>query len=371
MDQTKEGNVKMPKLVFPTWKTLISMLAEDYAKKKNLDPGLVKKMLKSYAEKFDLIKQLIKSEPPIVTMSTVLTSEGEYQTGPDVYEVLETLRRGKISKNEFFAVYDIAEKRYCYVDPDIRNCLGIEPDEFTIEALLGISPGFNLCHPDDSPHKIRWAGIGYLILSLPAFTFRSMEEYFRIAFRIDTSRSSRPDLVQAGEVVFEKCCYLTIKESSPDNVTPRYHIDRCTIYDKSNFNYVRPFFSSDFIQSEYLNALAYLINCELMDIPVKYILMLDEKARNDRNKAVANEINARLKEISNIDFEFQENQIADYFAKSIRDRIAQALNLWRKSKSPIQALTDSDAVEFAKVLGLISMPSYVREMIYRAIDTKL
>jgi ribosome maturation protein Sdo1 len=123
------------------------------------------------------------------------------------------------------------------------------------------------------------------------------------------------------------------------------------------------------VQSEYLNALAYLINAELLDISPKYALLLDEKARNDRNKAISNEVNAALKSISNIhEIEISENQVADAFSKTIRDKTAEALTLWRKPVKPFEAVSDSDAVEYGKILGLVSMPAKVKKLLYESID---
>ncbi|MFN8777540.1 MAG: hypothetical protein ACK5XV_12325 [Flavobacteriales bacterium] len=354
-----------PRLVFPTWKSLIVDLISDYAELKGLPKSDIQSMIVAYNRKIEVVKRLIKSESPIISMGSALTSDANYFSGPDTMAHLEKLRSARLGTNEFYAIYDLAERRYSYVDPDVRSCLGIVPEKFTVESILGILPDSNLCHPDDSPHNIRWAGIAYLILSMPAFTFRSLNEYFKISFRINTEASLREDLRSARSAVFEKCCYLTICESLQSSLQPRFHIDRCAIYDKSSFTYVRPTFVSDFVQSEFLNILAFLINAEILGISPKHVLILEEKSRNDRNKAVANEINEGLSTIAGInDFEFTEYQIADMMSKTVRNRVAEVLNTWRKPKSPILANSDSDAVELSKILGIVSIPTKVKRMIY-------
>jgi hypothetical protein len=369
MNRLDKKGSKAPKLIFPTWKSLIIELVNQYADAKGLNRSDISKMISAYDQKFQVVKKLIKSQSPIITMGSALVTEGNYYAGPSIYDQLHKLRDIKLSTNEFFAIYDIEEKKYSYVDPDIESCLGIDPNKFTIQSVLGILPSDNLCLAEDSPHKIRWAGIAYLILAMPAFTFRSLGEYFKISFRINTQSSSREDLRKAGIAVLEKCCYLTISDDIPNNNQPRFHIDRCSVLDKSSFSYVRPTFVSDFVQSEYLNALAYLINAELLDISPKYALLLDEKARNDRNKAISNEVNAALKSISNIhEIEISENQVADAFSKTIRDKTAEALTLWRKPVKPFEAVSDSDAVEYGKILGLVSMPAKVKKLLYESID---
>jgi hypothetical protein len=357
-------------LIFPEWKELILRLTAEYAKVSELDHGMVKRIITSYAEKLPDIKNKIRHAPPVVVMSTLAKSEGSYHGSLSLAEILEKIKHATLSPNEFFVIYDVIEQRYTWVDPSIEKVLGIKQEKFTVESVIGISPNGNLCVQEDSPHKIRWAGIAYLILSLPGLCFKSMEEQYAVSIRINTNFSSRSDLAKAGTAVLTKRCHFIFNDDSRVMGFPRYHVDKISVHDKSLFTYVRPSFESNFIQSEYINSLSYLINCAIIDIDTKYVLMLEEKARQERNKAIAVAMNHHMKEFGNITKEIPESHVADCFAKTVKSKVEESYNLWQLPSNRVNVESDSDAVEHAKRLGLLTIPQKVKELMYRSIDIK-
>lgn len=368
MNETKPKN--RIGLIFPEWKELILRLTSEFAEASELDHSVVKRIITAYAEKLPNIKNKIRHAPPAVVMSTLAKSEGTYHGSLSLSEILEKIKQSVLSPNEFFVVYDVIEQRYTWVDSAIEKVLGIKPEEFTVGSIIGISPTKNLCVQEDSPHKIRWAGIAYLILSLPGLCFKSMEEQYAISIRINTNFSSRDDLVKAGSAVLTKKCHFVFNDESRVMGFPRYHVDKISIHDKSLFTYVRPSFESNFIQSEYINSLINLVNCAIIDIDTKYILMLEEKARQERNKAIAVAMNNHLKAFGNISKEIPESHVADCFAKTIKSKVEDAYNLWQLPTNRVTVESDSDAVEYAKRLGILPIPKKVKELMYRSIDIK-
>jgi hypothetical protein len=361
---------KGPAIVFPTWKALINELLINWSEERKLDKRVVQQMSKSYLKKLSLVKSRIRRDPAIVVMSTLVDPEGVYSGGGSMMQVVEGLGSIRLGKNEFFAVYDTIERKYVYVDPIIEEVLGIAPTEFCVESVLGLLPENNICKQDDSAHMIRWAGIAYLILSLPGFSFNSFSDHYCVGVRINTSFSRRKDLADVGEAVMRKQCYLAVSQNEGGMDIPRYHVDRISINDRSSFEYVKPRFESDFVQSKYLNALAYLINCMLLDVDPKFVIMLEEKSRQERNKAIAEAINARLNQRTNINYRYTENQVADCFAKTIRSRVSSAINSWQKPVEMIEVLSDSDAVECSRQLGILPANPEVMDLIFRSLDER-
>jgi len=352
-------------IIYPDWDSQIHLLAEEFGSIRSLDTEVVDRQMKSYARKIRLVQQQIRKVDPIIAMGGMMKGEGHYTSHTDIASVLEKLRETRLGRNEFYVVYDAFEQRFTYVDPAVSDILGLTQDEFNLHALLGLHPEFNLAHPEDSANKIRWAGIAYLILSLPGFTFTSLREHYCISLRIDTSRSRREDLARAKSAMLTKKCYFVIAENEKPTSFPRYHINRVTVQDAANFDYVRPYFESDFVQSKYLNALAYLINCFLIGIDPKFIILLDEKSRQERNKAIAESINQKLERYTRIQSRYTENKVADCFAKTIRPKLQNAANSWLKPAKRIVIESDSDAVEYARRLGLLPVNATVLRMIFR------
>lgn len=359
--------LKRPALtvIYPDWNSLIGALVSGFGKTRQLHPQVVKKLTQSYARKIKIVQEQIQTELPVVAIGELMQGEGYYVSESDIQSVLEKVRATRLGQNEFYVVYDALERRFIYVDPAVNDVLGISESEFNLPALLGLHPEYNLSLPEDAAHKIRWAGIAYLILSLPGFTFTSLRDHYRVSVRIDTSRSRRPDLAEAGTALLTKQCYFVITESEEPSSFPRYHINRVNVYDSARFSYVHPHFDSDFIQGKYLNALAYLINASLIGIDPKFILMLDEKSRQERNKAVAESLNKKIETHTQLQKRYTENQVADCFAKTIRPKIESAINSWVKPAKAIRIESDSDAVEFARQLGLLPVNELVMQLILR------
>jgi hypothetical protein len=165
-------------------------------------------------------------------------------------------------------------------------------------------------------------------------------------------------------VTLEKKCFLQLNEENPDFKFPRYHFDKWNVFPSDNFEFVKPYFVSSEKQSFILNKLSYLMNAYLLDISPKYLLMLDARKEFDRNKEIANEINSSIKKITEFDFQFSENQIADYFSKTIRNKIGSMAEKWDKIMEYGNVQSEQQAITIAQKFGLIPIPMDIKEWIY-------
>ncbi len=152
-------------------------------------------------------------------------------------------------------------------------------------------------------------------------------------------------------------------------MNPKLHIDKWLIYDRSEFEQVRPTWISTIERQSILNDLLYLLNAGLLDFPVQYLLYLQERSSVDRNKAIAERLNDQILRHAGIEAQLDEQQIADCMAKTIRPRIAQAVNQWEHRKPHDLCTVDSDiqAVEAARSLGLLPIPDRIRKILYKNI----
>jgi hypothetical protein len=194
-----------------------------------------------------------------------------------------------------------------------------------------------------------------------------MEDQYRVRFRVGTAKSRIPAIRNQEYVALEKLCFLFYDKTMDGSTRPIYHFDKWLVYPESEFEYVRPSWLSSANRQVFLNDLLYLINAYIIGIPSQYLLYLHERSRNDRNKTVANSISNNLKLYANIDHNIDEHQVADCFAKTIRNRVSQAMNRWDKRKldDMLDISNDQEAVHYAKVLGILPIPKNVLEGLYR------
>jgi hypothetical protein len=150
---------------------------------------------------------------------------------------------------------------------------------------------------------------------------------------------------------------------------PSLHIDKWLIYDRSEFEQVRPTWISNFERQGHLNAVLYLFNAALIQFPVQYLVYLHERSMADRNKAIAARLNDQIARYAGIESTLEEQSIADCFAKTIRPRMEQTLNAWefRKPTDLCALESDAQAVQAARTLGLLPIPESILKIIYSGV----
>lgn len=64
-----------------------------------------------------------------------------------------------------------------------------------------------------------------------------------------------------------------------------------------------------------------------------------------------------------------EQQVADCFAKTIRPKVESAFNRWdfRSSSGLIRINSDTEAVQYAKRLGLLPIPPLIKDLLFEMV----
>lgn len=354
------------KIQFPTWKsTIIEIL--DKARKTQSDifnPEFTK--YDYIFSKLDLVHQVIGEKDPIKLMLFLAEADATYSARLDFNTVFEKFKEISVRPNEFYAVFDLYNFRHKEVDPNIEKLLGIKPADFNLPAMAGWDPENPLFHKRDNNHVLRWASIAYFMFTMRLLKWNSMEDQYRVRFRVGTAKSSIKSIKEQEFVALEKLCFLFYDKTDDGSTRPIYHFDKWLVYNQSEFDFVRPMWLSTPERQQYLNDILYLINAYMIAIPTQYLLYLHEKSITDRNKAVANSLNEQILKHSNLNVNFDEQQIADCFAKTIRPKLTGAMNLWdpRELNDLVDVQSDQQAVQYAKVLGLVPIPQNILKSLY-------
>jgi len=353
------------KIVFPTWDEIVySFLSQNL----NNDPIASSEHFKTFFDKIDKIRNIGFGNHIAETM--MLAVDAKALASPEVskQEIYDLLKKSMNEINEFFSVFELTSGNFIEVDSTIENKLGIKPEYFSIPNLFALNPDIQLYHKADVCQVIRWAGIAYAVLGLPNFKIDNFSDYYKISFRVPTNLSSHESLRSKNFVTLEKKCFLFCDTPSQSLKFPKYHFDRWSIYDAENFTHVQPLFISTPDQTDKLNSLAYLMNAFLLDISPKYLLMLNQKRFTDRNKEVSNNINANIEHHFGISNYFSENQIADSFAKTIRNKVHSMSLKWDYIQEAPPINSDQQALETCTRFGLTPIPSKIENLIYSCIS---
>jgi hypothetical protein len=105
----------------------------------------------------------------------------------------------------------------------------------------------------------------------------------------------------------------------------------------------------------------------LIGLQPKYVMFMNERIETDRNKAIALNVSEKMQEHSGLKPDLMEKTVADCFSKSIRIRIAEALDTWEPALEKHIINADSDAVKGAYKLGLLPIPPMVEKLMYSSI----
>jgi hypothetical protein len=366
MERKSSKNKQFSKLTFPNWDEVI----HSYLNEMNSEfPTVnISEYVKIFFDKIEEIRNIGFGNHIAQTMQIALSANALSKP-----EVEKSIISSKISNlqgefNQFHSIFELNTGNFIYVDPNIETILGIHPNLFSIPNLFGLNPEIRLYHPNDVSHVIRWAGIAYGVLSFPNFKINSSKEYYKVNFRIATEISTNQKIKSRNFVELEKKCFLKANEDNDNLNFPRYHLDKWTVYDAENFSYVKPQFVSDPHSSELMNSLAYLMNAYLLDIHPKYLLMLNERKQFDRNKEIAFSLNKTIEQNCAVTDFFSENQIADTFAKTIRNKVYQTCKKWDSFGDYTEIMSEQQSLDYCNRLGLLPIPNSIISHIYRNIS---
>jgi hypothetical protein len=357
-----------PKLYYPSWKSVLTEVAE--ADKAKHPEQWVNQPLSHNATmaRLEVLREVITTRNLELLFSAVPTFEGEYAASESLETIMSRFKSAPIRPNEFYAVFDLHACRYLEMDSKLDTLLGFSPDDFNVPALMKNDAYTHIFHVRDHYHMLRWACLAQMMVASKMMVWRSLEDQFRIRFRVRTQKSTLAAYREHEYLTLEKWCFL-YNEEHQGEVMPKLHIDKWLIFDRSEFEQVRPAWISTIERQSILNDALYLFNAALIDFPVQYLLYLQERSTADRNKAIAERLNGQIMAHSGIEAQLDEQQIADCMAKTIRPRIAQAVNLWEHRKPHDLCSVDSDlqAVEAARSLGLLPIPDRIRKVLYKNI----
>jgi hypothetical protein len=356
------------KLHFPTWKAVL----RDTLEHGRLSNAMVFDQRPPDSNRMvtelGMLREILLSRNLDLMFAHPPQYAGTYSNQRNLSEVLEQFKSMPVRPNEFYAVFDLHTCMYREMDSKLDDLLGLKPEDFNVPALMQKDAWSHIFHPRDHYHMLRWACLAQAMVASPIFRWESLEDQFRIRFRVRTQKSTLAAYRAHEFITLEKLCFL-YNEQSEQGCSPSLHIDKWLIYDRSEFEQVRPSWISSIERQSNLNAVLYLFNAALIQFPVQYLVYLHERSMADRNKAIATRLNEHIGIHSSIEACIEEQAIADCFAKTIRPRMEQTLNAWeyRKPGDLCSLESDAQAVQAARALGLLPIPETVLRTIYKGI----
>lgn len=368
-DTAKSQNSIKPE--FPDWREIIDALIIELESRQESKNSNIKSVCYEHIGVLNQIRGLIKTDLNKFHVGVAFQLASRVQCSPNPSNSLENslalLENSSLNSNEFFSIYDLAIGEHIYVHDKVKDVLGINPDKFKTTAFFGMDPEVNLYYEHDILHILRFATMVYQVLSIPGLEFKALQDFHQARFRVNVANSEIKELREMGHIMLEKRTYWITEKSLKDDSAGRHLLYRWSIYHPTQFNGIEHYFVTDLVRSRFMQDFSYLFNAYSLGISPKFILMLDARTKFDRNKAIAAAINEDIKRYAGINVELDEGQVADCFAKTIRPKVAEAINIWEKRLISLVIHSDIEAVYYATRLGLLPIPARIKELIYRNI----
>ncbi|MFM9983695.1 MAG: hypothetical protein ACKVOK_00585 [Flavobacteriales bacterium] len=365
----RKSREEKTKLDFPEWDILIRKTNMLFQENKDYRNPEIDKRMDYYLSSMDDFRIEYLTNPLNVLFNFAygllkITKEN-FISGIPSEEAISTLKSMPIGANEFYTLFEVKVNEYTIVDPRIGDVLGVEPEDFNFMGILGVKPNALQIHPADLCHLSRSALIAYMVICTPGFKWKAMHDYYRARARVNVSRSKIKEVEETRWLTLEKEVYMGHQETKEQNFIPVYHFKRWKVYPESEYAGTRPYFGGDPYQSKFRNAYWYLLHAYMLDIPVKFILLLHERQTKDRHKAIALAISSEVRKYHPFITELDEGQVADCFAKTIRQKIGEAMSKWENRSTPMVISSDIEATTCAQTLGLLPIPHVVLDLIYK------
>ncbi|MFM9983696.1 MAG: hypothetical protein ACKVOK_00590 [Flavobacteriales bacterium] len=360
------------KFCFPDWNDILRKTNRSFQENSEFQNPELFKRIEYYISSMDELRQEYINNPVAIIVNFAYRlfdiTKDNFERGLPNNQVIEVMENLQVGSNEFYAVFDVKKNDYTIVDKRIEEVLGFRPEDFSLPSMLGFKPNGLTIHPADACHMSRSALIAYMVICIPGFKWKAMKDFYRARVRANVSNSQLKVVREAEWLTLEKKAYMSHYETDEKNFIPMYHLKRWSVFDESEYSGTCPYFGGDPYQSTYRNVYWYLLHANLLDIPIKFILMLHSRQTKDRYKAIALDLNENMSKFNQLKIQFDEGQVADCFAKTIRPKIAEAINIWENRQEKLVILSDQESVAYAKTLGLLPVPKKVLELIYQNID---
>jgi hypothetical protein len=344
-DNTHTTHIADVRLAFPDWENLLETTLFTYWK-------ATEKNTKVIRSRFNEVMGKLKYLHKVMLVGDAQMLEDLPMTGPPVIsgidgrpyheKLIDTIVQRYKDENEFYAIYDNALQQYIYIDKRVNTILGITPGMFNkglVKTIDGTTP---LIHPLDLNHVFRFETLARLSMSLPFSQYINPGEHYILRYRMLTQKSSIAQLSKRGYTVVNKLCYAVNHPLGKLLQLPGFRVERYYVYSDDEIDHPTRTFVCGCERTTMLNHLSYLFNAYLLGIPAKYLCLLEERRTKDRNKAVANAMNEKLHAVMGLDHVFDEAQVANCFAKTIRPRVEDVMCQCNQQVNSIAIKVQSD-----------------------------
>lgn len=352
----------MYELEFPKWKYLIRELVEQFAKENGKTEG-IGKIANDYLDRLDEAKKNIQQLGHLAALPLILNAySGTYESGSDVNQIKQSFQAMAKGTNEFFTIFNTKSSRFLEVDPRISELLGISPEKFTIEALIGMDPDNPLFHAKDLNHVIRWGSIAYLMLCFPLLKWVAHRDHYIVRFRIGVAASKIEAIKKLVHITVERKSYLSEPPNTNEISHPVTHFDRWCVFLESDEEYINTNFVSSPDQTLFLQKVTYMMNAHLLGIPTKDVVMLDRVDKKATHKLACESFVSYINTSQNAKFTMDEKNFSNQIRKTICRHISDAMLDWDKRK--VEVINDKDCIHYARRLGILPVPESIKKLIF-------
>jgi len=359
---TKEYLLNKPQPKFPNWSEVLHKLFHTDTFN---EAGLNHNSLSHLMHQLETLEKKYVfpiSEPDMMVQSFESSSLRKLSlTDLSEEEILVQYDKEVADTNQFTVLGDAQTMQYLRVHSKVSGLLEVpSPDDLTLARICGMDDDYELYHPEDVIHTIRFGLVTLLVISTMGMEINPFSDNYEVEFRMGFNSPERFKTVKRN-------CKLSNK--GKDEIGTR-HFDVWTIEDgHSEFSNVKATINIRHNQSLRVacKVLFFVTNCILLDITPR-----DAILANCLNKYGYKYYREQLNELCNSYFRESQEQYDSESTSNMKSNLIKKINariVENTKTQEFKASVQKRSLHFkCGQLGILQMPAFLEKCIWQGVE---
>lgn len=346
---------------FPSWNEVIHQL---FSSKEFKGCGLDQDCLNHYLEQRGKLEDKFVfplNEPDLITQAFEYSGKRQVALSPiSEEEILKKYAEIILESNKFTVIGRSNTMEFQQVSENVVDVLNIDSiQDFSLHRICGLDDGFELYHPEDVLHTIRFGLVAFMVGSIQGIHINPFQDYFEITFRMGFSNQER-------EMTIHRRCFISNLDKEEQGTR---HLDIWRVEkghdDFSNVS--SKVVLSNNKMNEILKNLYFITNCLLLRIEPRDVVLAKLICAYDLKQ-----FPVKLNERCTADFGRQENFFSSAVCHNMKGKLVK--------KITNRIVENTKGVEYKKTiqnksfnyqcaqLGVLNLPSLLESCIWKEVD---
>ncbi len=348
--------------VFPNWRNVIETL---FSSDVFRSLGFNRDNLLHYLNQIDRLKAGWNSplkEPTVIArtlnLSAINKNRNSSITEQELFQKYATLT---MRSNEFKVVGNPAILDFENVSENVIELMNLESvRDFSWHRIFGQDDAYELYHPEDVLHIIRFRLVALLISTIDGVEMNPFEDYFQLTFRTGFNNQERQMIIHRKSFMNKSTVEFGTKYLDIWSVE-KGHDDFDHVISK--------IVSHDRRMNVVLKNLYFIANCSILQIQPRDIILAGKICKYD-TKEFPTQLNNKCVSALGSNIPYFSNAYCHNMKSKLMKKITNRIVEYTKGRSFKQSIQRKSFSFHCAQLGILNLPDLLEKCIWREVATK-